>query len=72
MALKAVAQGGVNVGVAVELAEEGVGVVAEEDVAAGFDNEVVGDFVGGVGAEVAIAVGGRIIGEEADLEILVE
>ncbi len=55
--LEGVADGGVYVCVVLELAEEGVVIVAEEDVCAEFDCKVVGGFVVDVGAHVYVLVG---------------
>ena len=54
--LEAVSQGGVDVCVVLELAEECVGVVAEEDVGSGFYGEVVVYFVVYVGAEINVFI----------------
>ncbi len=55
-----------------ELAEEGVLVIAEEDVGAELDGQVVGDFVIYVRAKVGIFIRWGKIGKEGAAEVLIE
>jgi len=62
--LKAISQAGVDGCVVLELAEEGVGIVAEEDVGAYLPRQVVVDLVVDVRPQVSVLVGpARCLGE---------
>ena len=71
MVLETIADAEVEVAVVLELAEEGVVVFADEEVAVGRDHPMVGNLVGGGGAEVGVVVARRIKGKEAEDQVLV-